>query len=239
MVNGCVTYQVASDFSTGSPSDSDDNSESDDVHEPEPESPRSGTGSSRDSEDETSDEGGKGMPTGQPAELMAVDAPGETDDIATAGGDQRSMDYQTASIALVNVRVSCHALTMAAMPNVREKDVSISVRNHEPDSFEQYKDNHDMRPLPDSPPPPKLQLLAAMELLASMGVVMEVKLETVVDELGEAAVVSILVGKGATVKWSTSPLSSPAIPMPTTKSIGTTCWNCGNPGHYSSACPKL
>ena len=103
MVNGCVTYQVASDFSTGSPSDSDDNSESDDVHEPEPESPRSGTRSSRDSEDETSDQGGKGMPTGQPAELMAVDAPGETDDIATAGGDQRSMDCQTASITLVNV----------------------------------------------------------------------------------------------------------------------------------------
>jgi hypothetical protein len=140
------------------------------------------------------------MPTGQPAELMAMDAPGESDDIATAGGDQRSMDCQTTSIALVNVRVSCHALTMAAMPNVREKDVSISPRNHEPDSFQQYKDNHDRRPLPDSPPPTKLQLLAAMKLLASIGAVMEVKLETNVGDLGESAAISLLVGKKATMK---------------------------------------
>jgi hypothetical protein len=73
---------------------------------------------------------------------------------------------------------------MAAMPKFREKDVSISARNHEPDSFEQFKDNHDRRPLPDSrpdsPPPKNLQLLAAVELLTSIGAVMEVKLETFV-----------------------------------------------------------
>ncbi len=107
MVNGRVTYQVASDFITGSPSDSDDISKNDDVLEPEPDSPRSGTGSSRDNEDERSNEGGKGMATEQPAEPTAMDAPDETaDDIATAGGDQRSMDCQTASTvatALVNV----------------------------------------------------------------------------------------------------------------------------------------
>ena len=46
MVNGCASYQVPSDFIIDSPSDSNDISETDDNTEPEPDSPRSGTGSS-------------------------------------------------------------------------------------------------------------------------------------------------------------------------------------------------
>jgi hypothetical protein len=143
MINGYVTYQVASDIISDSPSDSDNQSEVHDEIQPEPESPRSGTGSSLDSEDEGNDEGGKGMHTDQPAQSAAMEV---TEDMATAGGDQLSMEDHTASIlptAFVNVRVSCHALTLAAMPNIREKDVSISARNHEPDSFEQFVDTHD------------------------------------------------------------------------------------------------
>ncbi len=213
MINGYVTYQVASDIISDSPSDSDNQSEVHDEIQPEPDSPRSGTGSSLDSEDEVNDEVGKGMHTNQPAQSDAMEV---TEDMATAGGYQLSMEDQTATIlptASVNVRVSCHALTLAAMPNIRETDVSISARNHEPHSFEQFVDTHDRRPLPDSPPPPNSELLAAMELVASEGVVLEAELETLVAKLGESAAVSFLVGKGATMKWSTSPLSStPPLP---------------------------
>ena len=88
-----------------------------------------------------------------------------TEDMATAGGDKPSMEDDPApisSIAFVNVRVSCHSVTLAAMPNVRERNVSISARNYEPESFEQYVDTHDRRPLPDTPPLPNSELLAAM-----------------------------------------------------------------------------
>ncbi len=146
------------------------------------------------------------------------------------------------SIAFVTVRVGCHDVTLAAMPNVREKDMSISARNHEPESFEQYVDTHDSRPLPDAPPPPNSELLAAMELAASEGVVLEAKLETLVAKLGEAAAVRFLVEKGATMKWSTSQLSStPPLPpsnprAPRTKSAK--CWKCGEVWHYSTDCLK-
>ncbi len=96
-------------------------------------------------------------------------------------------------------------MTLAAMPNVREKDVSISARNHEPASFEQHADTHDRRPLPDAPPPPNSELLAAMELVASEGLHMETKLETLVAKLGEAAAVIFLpqwqVWEDCLVRW--------------------------------------
>ena len=79
-------------------------------------------------------------------------------------------------------------------------------------------------------------------MVASEGVVLEAKLETLVAKLGEAAAVGFLVEKGATVKWSTSPLSStPPLPpssprVPKTKTAK--CWNCGEVGHYSIDCLK-
>ena len=129
------------------------------------------------------------------------------------------------------------------MPNVREKDVSISARNHEPASFEQHADTHDRRPLPDAPPTPNSELLAAMELVASEGLHMETKLETLVAKFGEAAAVTFLVKKEATVKWSTSPLAS-ALPLPPpipkAPNLGTigNRWNCGDHGHYANSCPR-
>ncbi len=145
--------------------------------------------------------------------------------MATAGGDQSSMEENPTAIspiAFVNVRVSCHSVTLAAMPNVR--DMSISARNHEPESFCQDDDTHDRRPLsdaldlPDAPPPFTSELVTAMDLVASEGVVMEVELKTLVAKLGEPAAVSFLVEKGATVKWSTTPLSStPPLLAPTSR----------------------
>jgi hypothetical protein len=57
---------------------------------------------------------------------------------------------------------------LAAMPNVREKDVSISAWNHEPDSFSQFLDNHERRPVAEVMPHPTL-LVKAMELLTDLG----------------------------------------------------------------------
>ena len=164
-------------------------------------------------------------------------------EMVTAGGDQLIMEDNNPlprlPTALVNVRVSCHSVTQAAMPNVREKDVSISARNHEPASFEQHADTHDRKPLPDSPPPPNSELLAAMEFVASEGLHMETKLETLVAKLGEAAAVIFLVGKEATVKWSTSPLASALpLPPPIPKAPNPKCWNCGDHGHYAVGCPR-
>jgi hypothetical protein len=37
--------------------------------------------------------------------------------------------------------------SLTAMPNIREKDVSISARNHNPESFTQFLDNHERWPI--------------------------------------------------------------------------------------------
>jgi hypothetical protein len=79
-------------------------------------------------------------------------------------GDQGGKRTAT---TFVNVKVGCQASTMAAMPSVHKKDVSISARNHEPDSLTQFADNHERRPLAETEPPSKFAL-EAMELLASV-----------------------------------------------------------------------
>jgi hypothetical protein len=73
MINGFATFQVPSDIIIHSSSESDFTSDSDDDSEPGSDSPPSTTGSTRDSEDEKNDEGGKGMATESPAEAMATD----------------------------------------------------------------------------------------------------------------------------------------------------------------------
>ncbi len=94
------------------------------------------------------------------------------------------------------------ALAVAmAMPNVREKDVSISARNHEPDSFVQYVGTHERRPF--VVPHPKL-LIKAMELLADAGASVDVPLKALLEEIGEGGVISHLVNKGATVRLAPS-----------------------------------
>jgi hypothetical protein len=86
------------------------------------------------------------------------------------------------------------------MPNVREKDVYISARNHEPDLFAKFPLHHDRRPrtetstlaetgpLETSVSHPKL-LLEAMKLLANAGAVVDVPLEAMVTKLGEGGVI--------------------------------------------------
>jgi hypothetical protein len=49
------------------------------------------------------------------------------------------------TVAMAVAHITIGRLT--AMPNVKEKDVSISARNHEPDSFSQFLDNHERRPI--------------------------------------------------------------------------------------------
>ncbi len=103
----------------------DNKSEMEGDAEPLSESPRSGTGSSLGSED--IDEGGREMQA-RYAPLPLIQ-PAHTEDMATARGDQLSTEENPTAIspiAFVNVRVSRHSVTVAAMPNVR--DISISAR---------------------------------------------------------------------------------------------------------------
>jgi hypothetical protein len=99
-------------------------------------------------------------------------------------------------VAIAVAQITVGGLT--AMPNVREKDVSISARNHEPDSYSQFPDNYERRPLAEVVPHPKL-LVQAMELLINLGAYVDVPLEVLLDELGKVGVISHLVDRRATV----------------------------------------
>jgi hypothetical protein len=106
-------------------------------------------------------------------------------DASEDGDDQEGRG----TVAIVVAQITVGGLT--AMPNVREKDVSISARNHEPHSFSQYLDNHERRPLAEVFPHPKL-LVKAMELRANAGAYVDVPLEAPQEEIGEGGVVSHL-----------------------------------------------
>jgi hypothetical protein len=101
------------------------------------------------------------------------------------------------TVAIVVAQITGRGLT--AMPNMREKDVSISARNHEPDSFSQFPNNHERRPQAEVVPDPKL-LVKAIELMANVGAHVDVPLEALLEEIGEGEVISHLVNKRATVK---------------------------------------
>jgi hypothetical protein len=107
--------------------------------------------------------------------------------------DQEGRGTVAIAVALITVR------GLTAMPNVREKDVSISARNHEPDSFSQFHDNHERRPLAEVVPHPKLSVMA-MELLANAGAYVDVILKALLEEMGEGGFVSHLVDQRATVR---------------------------------------
>jgi hypothetical protein len=100
-------------------------------------------------------------------------------------------------VAIAVAQITVGGLT--AMPNVREKDISISARNHEPDSFSQFPDNHERRPLAEVVSQPKL-LVKTTELLTNLEAYVDVPLEVLFDELGEGGVISHLMDKRATVK---------------------------------------
>jgi hypothetical protein len=57
-------------------------------------------------------------------------------------------------VAIAVAHITVGGLT--AMPNVRKKNVFISARNHEPDSFSEFPDNHKRRPLAEVVPHSKL-----------------------------------------------------------------------------------
>jgi hypothetical protein len=87
------------------------------------------------------------------------------------------------AVAEVNVkREAFGGLSLTAMPNVREKDVSISIRNHEPNSFIQFPDNYERRPLAVIEAHPK-SLLKAMELMTNSGAHVVVPLEALLERL--------------------------------------------------------
>jgi hypothetical protein len=69
------------------------------------------------------------------------------------------------TVAMAVAQITIEKLT--AMPYVREKAVSISAKNHEPDSFSMFLDNHERRRIAEEVPHPKL-LVKAMELLTWM-----------------------------------------------------------------------
>jgi hypothetical protein len=104
------------------------------------------------------------------------------------------------AVAQVNIkREAVGGLSLIAMPNVREKDISILARYHEPASFSQFFDNHERRPLVEMVATPKL-LLNAMELLAGAGASVDVPIAALLEEVGEGGVISHLVDKKATVR---------------------------------------
>jgi hypothetical protein len=96
------------------------------------------------------------------------------------------------TVAMAVAQLAIGSLT--AMPNVKEKDVSISARNHEPDSFSQFFDNQERRPIAEEVPHPKF-LIKAMELLSSIGAHVDVPMAELLAELGEGGVISHLVDK--------------------------------------------
>jgi hypothetical protein len=103
-------------------------------------------------------------------------------------------------VAEVNVkREAFGGLSLTAMPNVREKDISILAHNHEPDSFIQFPDNHERRPLAEIEAHPK-SLQKVMELLANAGAHVDVPLEALLEEIGDGGVVSHLVDRMAMVR---------------------------------------
>ena len=97
-----------------------------------------------------------------------------------------------------------------AMPNVREMDVSISARNHEPESFTQFLDNHERRPLSEKEPPPK-SLVTAMDLLSSVGARVEIPIAALMEEVGEESAIKQLLNNKATVRWKPT-LTQPLVP---------------------------
>jgi hypothetical protein len=105
-------------------------------------------------------------------------------------------------------------LWLTAMPNVREKDVSISARNHDPDSFAQFPWNHNHRPLTETIPlettvsHPK-SLLEAMELLTNAGETVEVPLEAMGAEPGKEGVIGHLSDKMAIIKLAPASRNAP------------------------------
>jgi hypothetical protein len=100
-------------------------------------------------------------------------------------------------VAIAVAQITVGGLT--PMPNVRGKYVSISARNHELDSFSQFLDNHERRPVAEVMPHPKL-LVKAMELLTNLGAYVDVPMAVLMDKLGEGGVINHLLDKRATVK---------------------------------------
>jgi hypothetical protein len=100
------------------------------------------------------------------------------------------------TVAIVVAQITVGGLT--AMPNVNEKDVSISARNHEPDSFSQFLD-HERMPMAEGMPHLKL-LVKGMDLLTNLGAYMDVPMGALLDELGEGGVISHHLKKRVTVK---------------------------------------
>jgi hypothetical protein len=141
----------------------------------------------------------------------------EEDDLGRMGVETGTVRTEK---ALVNVQ-RFGGLSLTAMPNVREKDESISARNHEPDSFAQSPRNHDRRPLTEtstlaettylevSVAHPKL-LLEAMELLTNSGATVEVPLESMITEMGEGGVIGHLLNKMATIRLAPASRNTPA-----------------------------
>jgi hypothetical protein len=127
--------------------------------------------------------------------------------------DQEGM--RTGAIAVAQINVG----GMTAMPNVRGKYVSISARNHEPDSFSQFLDNHKRRPVVEEVPHPKL-LVKAMEHQSSLEAYVEVPMAVLMDELEEGGVISHLWDRRATVKLSpTTSQQITELPEPRTLSV--------------------
>jgi hypothetical protein len=110
------------------------------------------------------------------------------------------------TIAVAHLTMGIHT----AMPNVREKDVSISARNHELKSFTQFLDNHERRPLSEKAPPPK-SLVTAMDLISSVAARVEIPIASLLEELGEDRAIRQLLNSRATVRW-TPTLTQPLVP---------------------------
>jgi hypothetical protein len=118
-----------------------------------------------------------------------------SDSAATSesGDDQGGMG----TVATAMAQLTMGSLT--AMPIIREKDVSISARNYKPESFTQFLDNHERRPIAEIAPHPK-SLIKAMELLSSVGAQVDIPIASLLEELGEEGVISHLLNNNATVR---------------------------------------
>jgi hypothetical protein len=105
----------------------------------------------------------------------------------------------TVAVAVAQITIG----RLTAMPNVREKDISISAKNHEPDSFSQFMDNHERGPIVEEVPHPKLHV-KAMELLSSVGAYVDVPMAALLDE--EVSLATLWT-EGRQSSWHLQPVS--------------------------------